>query len=131
MSKINWLEKLGWSEEHLAELRYAGYSYIKQGKYDIALDFFEALIVLNPNSAYDLQTLGALHMQLDHPARALFYFDKALKVQPNHPATMLNLAKTFFTMGKTSEGLKVAQLLKNHLEPEIANSAKALIMAYS
>jgi hypothetical protein len=40
MSKINWLEKLKWSGEQLDDLQTAGFAYIRQGKYDIALPIF-------------------------------------------------------------------------------------------
>jgi regulator of sirC expression with transglutaminase-like and TPR domain len=71
MGRINWLEKLGWKEEHIEDLRYTGYSYIRQGKYDIALPFFEALTILDPESVYDAQTLGAIYLEINEPAKAL------------------------------------------------------------
>lgn len=132
MSAINWMERLGWTEEHIEDLRYTGYSYIRQGKYDIALAFFEALAALDHNSAYDAQTLGALYLQLNQPAKALKCFDRALKLEEtDHGPTLLNLAKTFFSMGKKEEGLKLVQILKNEKNVSIANVAKALILAYS
>ena len=67
MDKMQWQEVLGWGEEELNDLRFVGYSYIKQGLYKTALKIFDGLVVLNPNSAYDLQVLGALYLQLgDH-----------------------------------------------------------------
>lgn len=131
MGKINWREKLGWTEEQLEDLRYTGYSYVRQGKYDIALAFFEALIILDPESAYDAQTLGAIYMQLNQPAKALTYFDRALKIDAEHGPTLLNLAKAFFMMGRKQEGLKLAHILKNDKNVQISNAARALILAYS
>jgi tetratricopeptide (TPR) repeat protein len=132
MSSINWIDRLGWTDEHIEDLRYTGYSYIRQGKYDIALAFFEALNILDPNSAYDAQTLGALYLQIKEYHKALKCFDRALKLEEtDHGPTLLNLAKTFFAMGKKEEGLKLAQILKNDSNSLIANVAKALILAYS
>ncbi|WP_068468997.1 tetratricopeptide repeat protein [Candidatus Protochlamydia phocaeensis] len=131
MGRINWLERLGWTEEHIEDLRYTGYAYIRQGKYDIALAFFEALNVLDPESAYDAQTLGAIYLQLNEPAKALKCFDKALKLETDHGPTLLNLTKAFFMLGKKEEALKLAHILKNESNPAIANVAKALILAYS
>lgn len=131
MSSINWRDKLGWTEEHIEDLRYTGYSYIRQGKYDIALAFFEALTILEPESAYDAQTLGAIYLQLNQHNQALRCFDLALKLESSdHGPTLLNLAKTFFAMGKKEEGLKLINILKNESNPMIANIAKALILAY-
>lgn len=132
MGSINWMEKLKWTDEHIEDLRYTGYSYIRQGKYDIALAFFEALSVVDPTNAYDAQTLGAIYLQMNQPNKALLYFDKALKLEnSDHGPTLLNLAKTFFAMGKKEEGLKLVQILKNESNTTIANVAKALILAYS
>jgi tetratricopeptide (TPR) repeat protein len=132
MSSINWMDKLKWTDEHIEDLRYTGFSYIRQGKYDIALAFFEALEILDPESAYDAQTLGALYLQLNEYQKALKCFDRALKLETeDHGPTLLNLAKTFFAMGKKDEGLKLANILKNEKNPAVANVAKALLLAYS
>lgn len=131
MGKINWRESLGWSEEILEEMRTTGYAYIRQGKYDIALPFFEALCVLDPESSYDAQTLGAIYLQINNPSKALKYFDKALKMEADHAPTLLNLTKALFMLGKKEEGLKLANILKNEPNLSISNMAKALILAYS
>lgn len=131
MSRINWCKKLGLTAEHLDDLRLTGYAYLRQGKYDIAISFFEALTVLAPESAYDSQTLGALYTQMGNTAQALKWLDRALKLEADHGPTLLNLCKTFFMMGRKEEGLKLAGILKNEPDPSIANVAKALILAYS
>jgi len=130
MSKINWREVLGWTEEQIEDLRYTGYSYIRQGKYDIALPFFEALAILDTESAYDAQTLSALYIQLNRPAEAMIYLDRALKLDAEHSPTLLNLMKAFFMLGKKEEGLRLAHILKNERNAAISNVAKALILAY-
>lgn len=130
MSKINWKAKLGWNEEHLEDLRFTGYSYIKQGKYDIALPFFEALAILNPDDAYDAQTLGALYLQVGQPDKAAKSLDRALKLETNHAPTLLNLTKALFMLGRRKEGLKLAEILSREPDPAIANIAKALLLAY-
>lgn len=128
---VEWKKHIHWNEETLDELRIAAYAYIRQGKYDIAIDFFEALTVLDPESAYDAQTLGALYVQLGNPAKAIKCFDKALKLEADHAPTLVNLAKAMFMLGKREEGLKLCNILKNEKNPQISNIAKALIMAYS
>lgn len=131
MGRIKWRESLGWTDEQTEDLRHAGYAYIRQGKYDIALPIYEALTVLDPESAYDAQTLGALYLQLGNPNKALKCFDKALKIDADHAPTLLNLTKAFFILGKKDEGLKLANILKNEPDPTISSVAKALILAYS
>ena len=131
MTQINWLEKLGWTEENVEDLRYTGYAYVRQGKYDIALNFFEALAVLTPDEVYDAQTLGAIYLQLNKPQQAIIHFERALKLDPHHVPTLVNLSKTLFMIGRKQEGLKICHILKKDADPNIANVAKALILAYS
>jgi tetratricopeptide (TPR) repeat protein len=131
MSRVNWAEKLHWTNEHLEDLRYTGYAYLRQGKYDIAITFFEALAVLDPESAYDSQTLGALYLQIGEPKKALKWLDQALKIEGDHGPTLLNLCKALFMLNKKEEGLKLANILKNEPNSMISNVAKALILANS
>lgn len=130
LEKKNWLETLGWTEEQLDDLRITAYAYIRQGKYSIAIPFFEALNVLAPSSAYDAQTLGALYVQLGNAAKALRFLDRALKLQPDHGATLLNLSKAFLMLGNKKEGLKVASILKKHRDVRLRSMAEALLLAF-
>jgi tetratricopeptide (TPR) repeat protein len=130
MKKIDWRQKLGWDEEQLDDLRYTGYAYIRQGKYDIALAFFEALNALDPDSAYDAQTIGAIYLETGNAAKALQYFDKALKLEGDHAPTLLNMCKALLMLGRKDEALKLAHILKLEPSPAVANVAKALILAH-
>jgi tetratricopeptide (TPR) repeat protein len=131
MSEIDWLSILGWNNEELEDLRFVGYSYIKQGKYDIAVTFFEALVILGPESVYDLQTLGALYLQTGNHLMALNYIEKALKLDPTHLPTLLNRTKTLFALGYKRQALNQARELEKCSQEQIADQAQALIMAYS
>ncbi|MCB1149710.1 MAG: type III secretion chaperone [Chlamydiia bacterium] len=131
MDKINWLEKLGWTDEQLEELRFTGFAYIRQGKYDIALDIFEALIVLDPSSLYDLQTLGAIYLQLDRPEDAINSLQESFKHEGDHTPTLINLCKALFMVDRIDEGLKLAEILQRDKDPSISNTAKALLLAFS
>lgn len=129
MDQVDWLSILGWDKEELEDLRFVGYSYIKQGKYDIALTFFEALVVLSPESVYDLQTLGALYLQKGNNLMALNYIEKALKLDPTHLPTLLNRTKALFALGYKRQALAQAQDLEKNPQEQIAGQAQALILA--
>lgn len=131
MSNIDWKQQLKWTDEHLEDLRYTGYAYLRQGKYEIAITFFEALTVLDKDNAYDSQTLGALFLQMGESKKALKWLDHALKIEGDHGPTLLNLCKALFMLGKKEEGLKLANILKNEQNVQISNVAKALILAHS
>ncbi|NDD58760.1 MAG: tetratricopeptide repeat protein [Chlamydiae bacterium] len=131
MNSVKWLDILGWEYEELEDLRFVGYSYVKQGLYDIAITFFEALVILSPQSSYDHQTLGALYLQKGNNLMALNYLEKALKLDPSHQITQLNKAKALLTLGYKKQGLVQAKLLQSSSEPSVASQASALLMAYA
>lgn len=131
MAKRDWMKTLDWSEEHVEAVRHTAYSYIRQGKYDIAIPFFEALVILDPNSVYDFQMLGALYVQTNQAEKAIKYLDKALQTEADHGPTLLNLSKAFFMAGRISDGIRLAKLLQNDKDPYIAGNASALLLCYS
>ena len=124
------MEVLGWGTEEINDLRYVAYTYIRQGVYDVALNFFDALAVLTPPTAYDLQTMGALHLQLGNGLKALDFLDRALKMEPHHLSTGLNRAKALFMLGYKRQGLAQAVELEKCSDKEIASQAAALVLAY-
>ena len=127
---MDWIDIFGWKNESLDDLRFVAYSYIRQGAYDIALTFFEALHVLSPANSYDLQTIGALHLQMGNGLLALDYLDKALKSDPTHPLTKLNRTKALLMLGYKRQGLAQALELQRSSDPEISKAASALILCY-
>lgn len=130
MSDINWLEILGWEKEQIEDLRYVAYTYVKQGVYETALTFFDALTVLSPLNSYDLQTIGALHLQMGNGLKALDFLDRALQLDPHHLPTQLNRAKALFMLGYKRQGLIQAAPLERVEDKSISSQAAALILAY-
>jgi predicted Zn-dependent protease len=126
---MGWVDALGWTEETIQDLRALAYSYIQQGVYDVALTIFNALAVLTKQTVYDLQTLGALHLQLGNGLQALEYLDAALQEDPLHLPTQLNKAKALFILGRVEQGIAQAKLVAGQSEVELANQAEALIFA--
>jgi len=131
MSSVNWTEVLGWGKEELDELRFVGFSYIKQGHYDTALKFFEALVILAPESAYDFQTLGAIYLQKGNNLLALNYLERALKLQPKHLPTLLNRTKALFFLGYKRQASLQARVLEQCADSAIAGQASALLLSFT
>lgn len=129
--QTNWLELLEWGKNEIEDIRFAGYSFLKQGHYEQALKLFKALAILSQEHAYDLQTLGALHLQTGNHLSALNYFERALKLDKSHEPTRLNRAKALFLLGYKKLALTQAEQLKDSSNSNIANQALALILAYS
>ena len=130
MSNRNWIDILGWGKEEIEDLRFVAFAYIKQGVYDVALTFFDALLILNTPNAYDLQTIGAIHLQMGHGHKALDFLDRAIKLDPTHLPTQINRARALFMLGYKRQGLTAASELEKNPDPEIAAQAKALVLAY-
>ncbi len=127
---MDWMSELGWQQPQIDDLRYLGYSYVKEGIYPTALAFFEALTILSPDNMYDLQTLGALHLQTGDGTKALDYLDRALKLDPINSDVKLNRAKALFMMGYRRQGVAQAMELEHIENSNIASQAKALLFAY-
>jgi tetratricopeptide (TPR) repeat protein len=127
----NWLDLLGWGQAELEDLRFVGFAYIKQGKYDIALTFFEALLFLSKEEPYDLQTLGALYLQMGNNLAALNFLERAIKVAPDHDPTLLNRVKALFLLGYRHQALEQAKTLIASTNQYVSNQASALVLAYS
>jgi predicted Zn-dependent protease len=128
---MDWLEMLDWDQNEIEDIRYAAYTYLKQGAYDVSLTFFNALSILSPDAPYDLETLGAVHLQLGSGMKALDYLDRSLKLEPENLLAKLNRAKALFMLGYKKQGLLQAQNLEKCDDPEIAMQASALVLAYN
>jgi tetratricopeptide (TPR) repeat protein len=131
MSNPNWCDILGWKAEHLQELRIAGYTYLKEGKYETAKIFFEALVIIDPTNAYDCRTLGALYLLMGNLVGAIEILNKALELDPSHLGARLNRTKALLFLGNLREGLEEARNLMTCSDTTIADDAEALIMAYN
>ena len=131
MAQTNWIELLGWNEEQIKDIRFAGYSFVKQGQYEYALKFFEVLAILPEENVYDLQTLGGIYLQLGNNLSALNYLEKALAIEPQHEPTLLNRTKALFLLGYKRQGFAQASKLERSSDSYIADQARALTLAYS
>jgi tetratricopeptide (TPR) repeat protein len=131
MAKANWREILGWTDDQLEELRFSGFSFLREGHYQKALLFFEALVILAPESAYDMQTLGALYLQMGENQKALHTLNQALKLEPTHEPTLLNKAKALFAINQRPEALAIVSTLELSPDQTIAGDASALKLTHS
>ncbi|MCP5469497.1 MAG: type III secretion chaperone [Chlamydiales bacterium] len=128
---MNWVEILGWQEEQLNEIRFSGFSFLREGKYEKARLFFEALLILDPKCIFDRQTLGAIYLQVGENEKALYQLEKALSMDPSHQPTLMNKAKALLMLGKKQEALDIIQILKKSDDAKLANDATALLMAHA
>lgn len=130
MSDINWAENLGLKQESIEDLRFVGYSYLKEGHFDIAITLFNAIAILSDNNVYDLQTLGALYLQTGNNLLALNYLEQALRKDPHDEKTQLNRIKALFSLGYKKQALVQATKLSRHSNLKIANQVEALLLSH-
>ena len=131
MLEIDWKDIMGWSEAQMRDARSIGYLYYKQGAFDIAAKCFEALITINPHALYELQTLGAIYLEMNRPKEALTLIDRALSIQPGHEPTLFHRCKALLAMGDKTGALEIAHLLENSSDTIIAKSARSLLAAHT
>ena len=127
---MNWLEVLGWTDDQVKDLRFVAYTYLRQGKYDFAKTFFKTLTTLKKDNAYDLRTLGAIHVQLDEFEEALSCLEQSLEFEPDHRLALLNKTKALLGLNRKDEALKLAKVLSKHENEYVSDRAEALIMAW-
>ena len=130
MEKIDWKEILGWQEDQIEEMKFFGFSYLRQGKYDIALKIFQALNILVPQDPYVLKTLGALLVTTQSPEKALDYLYKAEEMDPTDPQVKLNIAQSLLDLGQKEDALEKIKKLTSNKNKKIAGKAKALLMGW-
>lgn len=128
---MRWIDYLGWSSQQLNDLRYIGYLYLSEGKYEKATCYFEALTVFDPNNLSDLQTLGALYLETGKGLEALNYLNIALQVQPNDQITLINKAKALFNLGYKKQAIALAKTLQLSDNTKVKGQADALVLAYT
>ncbi|MCH9626168.1 MAG: hypothetical protein S4CHLAM123_13610 [Chlamydiales bacterium] len=131
MTLVNWREILGWTDEQLDELRFAGFSFVREGHYQKALLFFKALVLLDPESAYDIQTLGAIYLEIGEPEKALLALTKAIQLDPIDEPSRLNKAKALIATHQKTEALELIHQLQRSTNQTIADDASALIHAWT
>ncbi len=127
---MDWQSYLELSNESLEDLRSVGYLYVKQGCYDIALDFFKALLILNPKNTYDQYMVGALYLEKGKYLKALEHLDEVLKIEPNNYLVLLNKAKTLFSLGYRAQAIAIAKMISNCPDKTLSSQALALMKAY-
>lgn len=131
MSQLNWLEILDWDEEYLDNLRSMAFLYLRQGKYDIAKDFFHTLTIFNPSNSFDLQTLGAIYLEESNPTLALGYLQKAKQLDPKNNTITINQIKSMLMLGYREEAFRlIDSFVQTCTDPFMVSDAQALQMAY-
>jgi Flp pilus assembly protein TadD len=128
---VEWREVVGWDQDEIEEMRAIAYAYLRQGHLALARTFYEALVVLDPNSLYDLRTLAVLRDLQGDTDGALTLYGKVLQLEPTDPFASLGLAKAQLAAGRRGEAIPRLQKLSTIPDRRVAADAQALLQAYS
>jgi tetratricopeptide (TPR) repeat protein len=103
-----------------------------QGDYRKAKEYFQALVLFNPDDEAGNYNLGNTYFQLKMYDSAAFYHQQALRLRPNYPDYMFNLSLDYSHIDKPAmqqEALTIANNLlaidPNHVR---ANTEMAYLM---
>ena len=76
-----------------------------KGATDQAIELYNRALEINPEFVYALNGLGMTYAALKDDAKAMKYFEQAVKMQPQNPPGYFNLAVELERAGRTKEAL--------------------------
>jgi predicted Zn-dependent protease len=120
---------IGLDDQDLRSLELVAFSYIRQGKFDIALSLLEGLEVLEPENVYILQTLGACYLETKNPYKALDTLEKALKLDPYSETSRFNRIQALMSLGLKKQALIECEGMLNAQNKLLKDKAEALLLS--
>jgi len=87
-----------------------GEAYDKIGRYDLAIEEFEAALRLNPNYFFALSNLGNIYGKKKEYGQAISYTQKALQQKPDYAPGYYNLAKALHMTGNPDKAMSSYRL---------------------
>jgi hypothetical protein len=100
----------------------AGNEAMVRGELQTAIDEYRAALTLDPCNPYAWADLGALALQLEHPAEAALSLSQAVELQPRHYTAYTNLGLAYEALEQADlarEAYRVALGLRPHHQPAL------------
>jgi tetratricopeptide (TPR) repeat protein len=82
-----------------------GVACVGQGRYQEALEAFQAAHSRDPNHALTLYNIGYTYLQLDEPEQAIPWLERAWRREPKHLATLYQLGLACERLGRRDEAV--------------------------
>ncbi len=89
----------------------------QQGAYDLAVEYLNKAVALEPHSYYILYNLAVALLNKGDPAAAIGYLHKADRLKPDNPQILISLAAAFQRLGDSQKAqwyYKRAKKLRDH-----------------
>jgi tetratricopeptide (TPR) repeat protein len=114
----------------LIENRQKAYSYVRLGKFRLALPYLENIVEQSPENVQDLKVIGMVLLHIYRATDAIVYLRKSLEMDPGDAHVQINLASAYFDVGAIADGLSLCYPLKNHPDLYISQNALDLIAQF-
>ena len=95
-----------WNKDEIRIISEIAYSLARQGRHNEAVVIFEGLLAIAPATAYFQSALGALHLRLKNPAKAIEHLDAALKIEANDVISLVNRGEAHLLGGDVERARK-------------------------
>ncbi|MDC1375974.1 tetratricopeptide repeat protein, partial [bacterium] len=87
-------------------LNYFAYSLaLRNEKLDLALNFIEKALSIDPNNGFFLDTLGWIEYKKNNFISSIFYLEKSIIILPNSAEVMHHLGDCYLMLGRTNEAI--------------------------
>jgi tetratricopeptide (TPR) repeat protein len=93
----------------------------QQGKIDIAEDFYNQVLKINPNHVDANNNLGTIYHRLGNYQKSKDCYEKVIKLNPDSTDALNNLGALFFAIGKNHEAISYYKKAIK-LNPNLINS---------
>ncbi|QQR79675.1 MAG: tetratricopeptide repeat protein [Deltaproteobacteria bacterium] len=105
------------SREDLVLMMESGFIYLRLGKFAEALDVFEGVLALSPESEVPVVAIGSVYFGQMKYDQAITHYKKALKKKSDSAFARAYLGESLFFIGKKEEALSELEKA-SMLEPQ-------------
>ena len=114
MEKLNDLHERARANPRDREVRILlGNLYYDMGRFDAAIDWYEAVLQLEPGDVNVRTDLGTAYLYTGNSMKAIELYEHSLEIEPNHPQTLQNLGFAYFSVEKFDDAVQTWQTLLN------------------
>jgi tetratricopeptide (TPR) repeat protein len=97
----------------------------QEGKTDIALEFYNKVLKINPNHSQALNNLGVIFQNQMNHEKAKEYYEKALEINLNYSDAHYNLGNIFKDLGENQKAIGCYQKVIE-INPDYADALNSL-----
>lgn len=105
-------------DQKIQDFNHRGEDCYEEGRYEEALQAFEAALDLNPRCPETLNNIGVMLFLSNACDRALQFFERAIEIEPVHKDALVNLYRASLALGKKKEAYEILGRVQGLYEGE-------------